>query len=241
MEKPKKQYEVKMLTIDSIQPNPENPRIIKDGKFKKLVKSLHEFPEMMQLRPVVCNNDMMILGGNMRWRAAQAAGWKTIPVIIAENLTAEQQREFIIKDNVSGGEWDWDIIANEWDPIQIEDWGLDVPRKIVLNEDDLFEIQLPFYTPSENEPIVGELANIDKAVALIKKIDSLKVSDELKEVLKLRAAFFTDFNFQKIADYYARQDKKVQEVFCELGMVILAPKEALKKGFVQLTEYLLEE
>lgn len=135
-------YSVISLPLSEIKENPDNPRLIRDEKFKKLVKSLKDFPEMMNLRPVVVNAEMVILGGNMRYRAAKEAGWSEMPVIIADNLTPEQEKEFIIKDNVSGGDWDWDILANEWDALQLEDWGVDVPVVDVVAEaqDDDYEI-----------------------------------------------------------------------------------------------------
>lgn len=117
--------ETKLIPINSVIPNSENPRYIKEDKFKKLVKSIKDFPEMLQLRPIVINEQNVILGGNMRYKACVEAGIKEIPVIKAEQLTPNQQREFIIKDNVAGGEWDWDVLANEWDIDQLEDWGLD--------------------------------------------------------------------------------------------------------------------
>lgn len=117
---------VKKVKASQIKPNPNNPRLIKDDKFKKLVESLKSFPEMSDVRPVVVNTDMIILGGNMRFKAMQEAGWKEIPVQIVD-WPEEKQREFIIKDNVSGGEWDWEMIANEWDSADLDNWGLDVP------------------------------------------------------------------------------------------------------------------
>lgn len=129
----------KTLKIDQIKPNPDNPRIIKDDKFKKLVKSLQEFPEMTQIRRVVVNKDLMILGGNMRWRAAKEAGWTDIPVDIVD-LPEDKQREFIIKDNVSGGEWDWDTLANEWSKEQLEDWGVDIEN---WTNDEVVEDDVP--------------------------------------------------------------------------------------------------
>lgn len=117
----------KKVKLDLIKLNPNNPRLIKDDKFKKLVQSIVDFPQMLEIRPIVVNTDMIILGGNMRYKACKEAGIKEIPVIIADNLTEEQQREFLIKDNVSGGEWDWNILANEWDAEQLTEWGLDIP------------------------------------------------------------------------------------------------------------------
>ena len=115
------------MKIQDIKPNPNNPRLIKDDKFKKLCQSLKDFPEMLELRPIVVNRDHIILGGNMRYKAAKEIGLKEIPVTIAD-LTPEQEREFLIKDNTSGGEWDWEVLANEWDNEELESWGLDVPN-----------------------------------------------------------------------------------------------------------------
>jgi len=115
------------VKISEVKLNPNNPRLIKDDKFLKLVQSIKDFPEMLNIRPIVVNKDMIILGGNMRYKACKEAGLKEIPIIIAD-LTEEQQREFLIKDNVSGGEWDWEVLANEWDSEQLEVWGLDVPK-----------------------------------------------------------------------------------------------------------------
>lgn len=114
------------MKLSDIKPNPSNPRTIKDGKFKKLVESIKSFPQMLDIRPIVVNGDMIVLGGNMRLRACKEAGLKEVPVIIAQDFTPDQEREFIIKDNVGFGEWDWELIANEWDTEELTDWGLDV-------------------------------------------------------------------------------------------------------------------
>jgi DNA modification methylase len=128
------------VKIGEIKANPNNPRVIKDDKFAKLVESICSFPQMLQLRPIVVNDDMVVLGGNMRLRACKEAGLKEIPVIKASDLTPEQQSEFIIKDNVGFGEWDWDMLANEWDAEQLTEWGLDVPdfqaTELEAEEDD---------------------------------------------------------------------------------------------------------
>ena len=120
--------EIKKVKIGDVKPNPNNPRIIKDDAFRKLVKSIQGFPKMLEIRPIVVNDDMVVLGGNMRLRACIEAKLKQVPIIKASELTEEEQRQFIIKDNVSGGEWDWDALANEWDAEKLEDWGLNVPN-----------------------------------------------------------------------------------------------------------------
>jgi len=115
------------VKISEVKSNPNNPRIIKDDKFQKLVKSIKEFPEMLNIRPIVVNADMVVLGGNMRLKACKEAGLKEVAIIKAEDLTEEQQKQFIIKDNVGFGEWDWEDLANNWDAEQLTDWGLDIP------------------------------------------------------------------------------------------------------------------
>ena len=153
------------MKLSEIKSNPNNPRLIKDDKFLKLVKSLESFPEMMEKRPIVCVTDvdgkLYPLGGNMRLKALKELKYKDIPdswVTMADEWTEEQRREFLIKDNVGFGEWDWDMIANEWDAEQVEEWGLEVPvfdtetdyseknKELNLNdfEDQKYTIKLEF-------------------------------------------------------------------------------------------------
>lgn len=124
-----------LIKISKIKANPDNPRLIKDIKFKKLVNSIKEFPKMLELRPIVVNDDMIVLGGNMRLKACKEAGLKEVYIVKASQLSAREQREFTIKDNVGFGEWDWDMLANEWDNKELNDWAMDVP-KFELTEDD---------------------------------------------------------------------------------------------------------
>ena len=120
------------MKISEIKTNPANPRIIKDDKFKKLVKSLQEFPEMMEKRPMVCVTDvdgkLFPLGGNMRLKALQELKYKDVPdewVMLADEWTEEKRQEFVIKDNVGFGEWDWEVLNVDWDIEQLADWGID--------------------------------------------------------------------------------------------------------------------
>ena len=122
------------VKISDVKSNPNNPRIIKDDKFQKLVASIKELPQMLELRPIVVNEDMIVLGGNMRLKACKEAGLKEIPIIKASELNEEQQRAFIIKDNVGFGEWDWDMLADEWDYKDLQEWGLDIPG-VSLDDD----------------------------------------------------------------------------------------------------------
>lgn len=133
-------HEVK---ISEVRKNPNNPRTIKDDKFAKLVQSIREFPEMLRLRPIVVNDDMIVLGGNMRLKACKEAGLRVVPIIKASDLTEDQQRQFIIKDNVGFGEWDWEMLANEWDAEKLGEWGLDLPdmdAKVLDAEEDDFDV-----------------------------------------------------------------------------------------------------
>jgi DNA modification methylase len=134
---------IQNVPINTVKANPNNPRIIKDDKFAKLVKSINEFPQMLNLRPIVVNDDMVVLGGNMRLKACKEAGLKEIPIIKASELTEQQQKEFIVKDNVGYGEWDWNDLANNWDEQELIDWGLDIPgfdAEVIEAEEDDFAV-----------------------------------------------------------------------------------------------------
>lgn len=131
------------MKVTDIKSNPNNPRIIKDEKFEKLKKSIKEFPKMMALRPMVINQDNIVLGGNMRLKALKELGYTDVPdewVKRAEDLTDEEARRFIIADNVGFGEHDWDILANQWDSIKLRDWGLEgFPFEIETKEQEIKE------------------------------------------------------------------------------------------------------
>ena len=151
------------VKISGIKANSKNPRIIKDDKFKKLVQSIREFPEMLEKRPLVCFTDIdgkyVVLGGNMRLKAAQEVGLKELPIVLADDWTQEQRDEFLIKDNVGFGEWNWDQLANEWDADKLDEWGLDVPNfdtEVLEAEEDDFNT-----TPPENPiTVLGDLYEI---------------------------------------------------------------------------------
>jgi len=172
---------MKLVNITDVKPNPKNPRIIKDGKFQKLVKSIQEFPDMLNKRPLIVftdvDNKYVVLGGNMRLKACKEVGIKEIPIIVADEWTEEQKNEFLIKDNVGFGEWDWDSLANEWDVEKLEEWGLDVPIDDRIDElEDGEEIELPqsvqLEPPKEYILIMAEPNSVDW--------------EEIKETLKLK-------------------------------------------------------
>ena len=164
------------LPISKVRPNSDNPRYIKDEKFKKLVQSLRDFPEMANVRPIVVNTEMVVLGGNMRLKAMQEAGWKDVPVEVVD-WSEEKQREFIIKDNVGFGEWDWDELANTWDAEDLNEWGLDVPNIDEIDRlEDGEEIEIPqsvqLEPPMEYILVMAEPNSVEW--------------EELKEMLQLK-------------------------------------------------------
>lgn len=230
------------VKLYKIKGNPNNPRIIKNDKFKKLVKSIKEFPEMLKLRPIVVDENMMVLGGNMRLKASKDAGLKEVWIDIAEGLTDQQKDEFIVKDNVNFGEWEWDMLANDWDSVQLAEWGLDVWE----NEDDVKEeeevytknIEAPIYEPKNEKPKKEELYNEDKVKELIKKIGLSNIEKEEKEFLIKAAYRHTVFNYQSIADFYAHSNKEVQELMEDSALVIIDYNKAIENGYVILTKKL---
>jgi hypothetical protein len=173
------------MKLSKIKSNPNNPRIIKDDKFKKLVQSIKEFPEMIEKRPMICVTDIdgliYPLGGNMRLKALKELNYKDIPdnwIVMADDWTEEKRKEFVIKDNVGFGEWDWDDLANNWDPIQIEDWGIDIPG--FNNVEDLgTDFSLPDGDKAPFQQMTFTLAD-EQANVIKNAIDEIKKSEEYK-------------------------------------------------------------
>lgn len=171
--------EIQKVKISEVKTNPNNPRLIKDDKFEKLVKSIKEFPKMMEIRPIVVNDDMIVLGGNMRLKAAKEAGLKTVPIIKASDLTEDEQREFIIKDNVGFGEWDWDMIANEWDAEQVAEWGLDIGGFNVSPDGLGDSFELPDGDKAPFQQMTFTLAD-EQAEQIKNAISDIKETEEYK-------------------------------------------------------------
>lgn len=166
------------MHIDELMTNPHNPRQISDGQLASLMKSIKEFPEMLNLRPIVIDENNIVLGGNMRLLACRQLGITDVPVTIAKGLTEEQKKEFIIKDNLGFGEWDWDILANEWDVVLLDDWGLELP----LDEDEPAVID----DQSTDENLVGFIADMDSYIDGKKKPIKCVVIGKLGEQTKGR-------------------------------------------------------
>lgn len=161
------------MKISEIKPNPNNPRVIKDAAFEKLCKSIQEFPKMMSLRPLVIDSDMIVLGGNMRLKALQHLGYKEIPdewVKRADELNEDEKRRFIIADNISGGEWDWDTLANEWDAEELEAWGLEV-----FNDEDLIKKTINLEGYQQSHVLISYHPDLHNIVQeIIKKLQEVE-------------------------------------------------------------------
>lgn len=240
---------IQKVKINSIKLNPNNPRLIKDDKFKKLVKSIQDFPEMLDIRPIVVNSDMIILGGNMRYKACKEAGLKEIPIIVADNLTEEQQKEFLIKDNVSGGEWDFDILLSEWNSEELESWGVDMPNfnenTVLQSEKDLenpytAKVDVPLYETNNEIPVINELFDKSKYEQLLIDIEDSDLEENIKNFLRISASRHIVFNYSKIADFYAHSNEKIQELMEDSALVIIDFNKAIENGFVKLTNEIID-
>jgi len=148
------------IATNKLKTNPNNPRTIRKDQLSRLVKSLREFPEMLEARPIVVDPDYVVLGGNMRLKAAQEAGLAQVPVYVATWEEAKA-KEFVIKDNLAFGEWDWDMLANEWDAEELDEWGMPLP----FSKDELVEMSNPNNAETEH-PFAMELDRESNYVVL---------------------------------------------------------------------------
>jgi len=199
---------IQLKNIDELKLNEKNPRIIKDEKYKLLVQSIKEFPEMLNIRPIVVDKDFVVLGGNMRLRACKEAGLKQVPIICADSLTPEQQKQFIIKDNVNIGQWDWNILNQEWDNEYLKSWGMDVlafgnvgALDIVNYENEW--VGMPEFTP---KGVVYKLIiNFDNEQDMHAFCDE----KQIQVGRKLGTTWTTSYPYQELKDWTSlRFDKK---------------------------------
>ena len=171
------------MKLKDIKPNPNNPRVLRDEKFQKLKQSITEFPKMLSLRPMVIDENNVVLGGNMRLRALQELGFTDIEetwVKRSSDLTEDEKKRFIIADNVAFGEWDWDTLANDWEVVDLEAWGLEIPfydeevkEEQSKEEDDFKTLELNFNAFDYNN-VITRLKQIDSKSlesALIKALE----------------------------------------------------------------------
>ena len=201
---------ISQRNISEIKRNPNNPRVIKDDKFIKLVESIRSFPQMLRIRPIVVNSDGVVLGGNMRLKACTEAGLKEVPVIVADELTEEQQREFIIKDNVGFGEWDWELLSKEWEADDLESWGLDVPEYEVTQ---LEAVEDDYEIPDEikTDIVLGDLFEIGEHRLLCG--DSTD-SDAVAKLMNGEKAemLFTSPPYSDMREYNGEKDLSVDRI-----------------------------
>jgi len=170
------------VKLTSVRANPNNPRVIRDEKFAKLKQSIIDFPEMLEKRPLVCYTEgekYIVLGGNMRLKALSDIGAAEVPIILADEWTEEQRAQFLIKDNVGFGEWDWNTLANEWDAEQLEAWGLDLPG-FKVNSDELgTEFSLPDGDKAPFQQMTFTMAD-EQAEQIKMAISDIKLTNEYK-------------------------------------------------------------
>lgn len=271
-----------LLKLSQLRVNDANPRQITEEKFASLVDSVLSLPKMLEIRPVVTDDNGVILGGNMRFRALTAiaamtpagiekrlrsmltvkakseaeqdalvrywSDWLNDPtaaVIRASSLTEAERREFVIKDNVSGGSWDWDALANEWDDKLLDEWGVDIPMEDDDDEDEKDDaytrkVDAPTYTPSGTKPEFSEMYDTTKRDELIEQIKGKDLPDDVRRFLIDAAYRHTVFNYEKIADYYAQAPADVQDLMERSALVIIDYDKAIEYGFVKLTADLAE-
>lgn len=230
----------KLVPIKEIKSNPNNPRVIKNDKFDKLVQSIKDFPKMLEIRPIVVNEDNIVLGGNMRLKACIEAGLKEVHVLYANDLSPEEQNEFIIKDNVSFGEWNWDTLSLEWEADELTNWGLDIPD--FSNEDNEYstKIESPIYEIKREKPKIESLFDIEKYTRLIKEINDSKLEKNEKIFLKFAATRHIVFNYSNIAEYYAHSDIDTQNLMENSALIIIDYEKAIEQGFISMHESLNE-
>lgn len=276
--------ETKEIALSRIIENKANPRTITEAKFQKLVKSLLVFPRMLTLRPIVVDETMTVLGGNMRLKAlrhivsmahdaimdaldtdsrltdadkehiaAYWEGWQKNPtatIVDAKDLTESQKREFVIKDNVGFGDWDTDMLANGWDTDTLKDWGMEdwqLEGRAPSDEDsgngdedsgNNYERKIvpPVYEPQDGDVSLSDCYDTTKAQSLVSAVNSAKISDDIKEFLRVAAYRHVRFNYERIADYYAQAPKEVQEMMEDSALVIVDFDKAIEDGFVKISK-----
>lgn len=185
------------VKIEEVKPNPKNPRIITDDKFKKLVKSIKEFPDMLELRPIVVNDDMVVLGGNMRLKACKEAGIKELTIVKASNLTPEQQKEFVIKDNVGYGDWDWSVLEEEYEDSTLMDWGLELPE---FNLEGLDYSILEEGEEQLNEELENIRGSIRKAIQIEFEPEHYDEANELVRYWREKRLYIGGFLMEKLKE-----------------------------------------
>ena len=246
-----------MLPIGKIDNNhgqvdglPKNPRIIRDKQYEALKRSVTEAPEMLTYRELLVypfEGRYVVIGGNMRLRVLKDLGEKAVPCkVLPEDTPVEKLREYTIKDNTSGGEWDWDDLANAWDESELDAWGLELPVGMDTAGDEEDEnysrkIEVPIYEPTGEDVPVKALTDTAKYDGLVDEIRKAKIDSEIKDFLLTAATRHIVFDYAKIADFYANATPEVQSLMERSALVIIDFDKAVENGFVKMTEEIRNE
>ena len=245
-----KKIAVSKLTMNTgqIEGVPANPRQWTQADLDRLAASIEETPELLDARGAIVvphKGKFVVLGGNMRLTAAKKLGLAEMPcAVLPEDTPAEKMKEIVVKDNGAFGALDFDALANEWDDLPLTDWGvpvIDTDRdEGITDEVYTKKIEIPSYTPNTEfgKPRIDELFDKNKYEALCKKIKDAELPADVEFFLLLAASRHIVFNYERIGDYYAEADKKVQCLMEDSALVIIDWKEAIDKGFVKLTKTL---
>lgn len=240
-------WQIKQVKLGDLIPNAKNPRKISKEKLAALQDKIERLGFH---NPIKTDENLNVLGGNQRLKALLKIAGKDliVPVMFPTRpLTQEEKDEIIITDNISDGEWDWDILTAEWDKDLTESWGLnwdDAPQASAEEEDNqqlsekyTLKVATPIYQIKGDEPSLDELVNKEKAESYIKEINSKEnIPEEIKDFLRVAATRLYEFNYEKIAEFYAHQDKQTQEVMENLALVIIDFNKAVENGYVRLTK-----
>lgn len=237
--------EVKYRYLSELTELEGNPRTITKDNMNKLVQSIKDNQDYFEARPIICSDrtgKLVILAGNQRYKAAKIAGIEEVPVIILHGLTEEKEREIIIRDNVELGEWDMDILANEWEVEDLKDWGVDINWDDVPYDDiveDASEGSIKDFSEDTNynsEKFIRQEVSTDIADKIKKGIDDGSIRPEIADILRRRAEQCTIFNFDEIIKFYRSKDASAveKELLERLYLVFITPKEALEKAIIEI-------
>lgn len=237
--------ETKTINIKDIKTNdgqieglPRNPRQIRDARFEALKKSITDAPEMLKLRELLVypyEDKFVIIGGNMRYRACKELGFTELPCKVLDvDTPKEKLREYAIKDNENFGQYDWDIVANEWDEVELGLWGVELPTEWGKESENPYvqNTEVPIYEIKGEKPTENQCVDLSQVNQFIARIDGAKINNEQKNMLKACAYRFANINFQNLAEYYAHQDEKMQELMEDLALVIVDFNKAIENGLV---------
>lgn len=237
--------EVKYRILSDLNELEGNPRTITKDKMNKLVESIKDNPDYFEARPIICSDrtgKLVILAGNQRYKAAKIAGLEEVPVIILHGLSEEKEKEIIIRDNVELGDWDMDILANEWEVEDLKDWGVEVnwdgiPYDDIVEESSEGSIKdFSEDTNYNSEKFIRQEVSTDIADKIKKGIDDGDIRPEIADILRRRAEQCTIFNFDEIIKFYRSKDASEieKELLERLYLVFITPKEALEKGIIEI-------